>query len=52
MTVLETERKYRTKTINGEKSGGNNTAKPTLSPPVVSGPPPDRQLKPQLAVFK
>jgi hypothetical protein len=37
MTVLETERKYQTKTISGEKSGGNNTAKPTLSPPVVSG---------------
>jgi hypothetical protein len=29
MTVLETERKYQTKTISGEKSGGNNTAKPT-----------------------
>jgi hypothetical protein len=37
MTVLETERKYQTKTISGEKPSGNNTAKSTLSPPVVSG---------------
>ena len=36
MTALEIERKYRTKTISGEKQGGDNTAKPTLSPPVVS----------------
>jgi hypothetical protein len=37
MTMLEEERKYRTKAISGEKSNGNNTAEPTLSPPVVSG---------------
>jgi hypothetical protein len=37
MTVWETERKYGARTVSGEKSGGNNTAKPTLPPPVVSG---------------
>lgn len=37
MTTLETERKYRTRTISGEELGGDNTAKPTLSPPMVSG---------------
>jgi hypothetical protein len=37
MTALETERKYRTKTTSGEKLGGDSTAKPTLSPLMVSG---------------
>ena len=34
MTALETERKY---PISGEKLGGDSTAKPTLSPPILSG---------------
>jgi hypothetical protein len=37
MTALEIERKYRTKTVSGEKPAGDNTAEPTLWPPIVSG---------------
>ncbi len=37
LAVIETERNYRSKTMSSAKSGGDETAKRTQSPPMVSG---------------